>query len=308
MDKKIYTDIKNALLRINDNIQEMGKQYHSYSSIYPFTNECISKYYNKNEIEGKDVLTVCSSGDHLLNAMLMDAKSVDCFDINKLSKYYMNLKIAGVKSLKYDEFLDFFMKSKQTMNKNTYKILREYLNDNIKNFWDEIFINYNGKNLRKSMLFSKDQNNKKSIIKSNDYLIPENYEILKNKISYYKPAFYHLDIKDLPDKINKKYDLIYLSNIVKYIDEIFDNPTLFEYKKFILNELSKILKDNGLIFLAYIYDYLSFDDGIKWCNLIDNYNERKKVFNKNEFDTRIFNSLYNTEDAVIVYKKELGKK
>ncbi|MBQ7140835.1 MAG: DUF3419 family protein [Bacilli bacterium] len=313
MDKNVYIDIKNALLRINGIQKNISKQHHSYSAIYPFTNENIEEYYKKNEIQGKDVLTVCSSGDHLFNAMLLDAKSVDCFDINRLSKYYMCLKMAGINCLNYDEFLTFFTKNNKCMDKSTYKIIRDVLENDIKYFWDEVFSNKNGKKLRKSTLFSKDENYKKNIIKCNNYLKPENYYILKNKISKYNPKFLNLDIKELPKNLDKQYDLIYLSNIVKSIDEIFEKPGLIEYKKFLSNELSKNLKENGLIFLAYMYDYLSYDDGVKWYNRIDNYKERKETFGSNEFETRIFNSPFNSflcenNDAVIVYKKELDKR
>lgn len=312
MKKDVYTDIKQALLMIKGIQNNIVKQHHNYSSIYPFTNENIEEYYNKNEIEGKDILTVCSSGDHLFNAMLLDAKSVDCFDINRFSKYYMYLKMAGIKCLNYDEFLSFFTKNKQCMSVDKYKKIREVLNNDIKNFWDEIFNNKNGKELRKSILFSKDENNKSSIIKCNNYLKPENFDILKKKISKYNPTFYNLDIKFLPNNINKQYDLMYLSNIAKSIDQVFDGQSLIEYKKFILKELSKNLKENGMIFLAYIYDYLSYDDSVNWANKLDNYKSQKEIFDSDEFETITINSACNkllckNTDAVIVYKKELDK-
>lgn len=55
-------------------------------SSYLWTNENMYLYDNE-DLKDKKVLTVTSSGDHALNAILNGAKNIDSFDINLYSKY-----------------------------------------------------------------------------------------------------------------------------------------------------------------------------------------------------------------------------
>ena len=74
--------------------------------IYPWTNENLSDYYEK-KLSGKRVLSVTSSGDHLLHAVLGGSKDIVAFDINHFAKYYAALKIALIKKYDYDDFFDY---------------------------------------------------------------------------------------------------------------------------------------------------------------------------------------------------------
>ena len=77
--------------------------YHNYFCwLYPFTNENIGAYFSKLDFKDKSVLTVTSSGDHIINSILMGAKEVDAFDVNPLAKHYSELKIAAIKSLTFE--------------------------------------------------------------------------------------------------------------------------------------------------------------------------------------------------------------
>ena len=50
------------------------------------------------------MLCPTSSGDHFLNLALEGATDITCFDINRLSKYYQELKITLIKRLDYSDF------------------------------------------------------------------------------------------------------------------------------------------------------------------------------------------------------------
>ena len=76
--------------------------YASGDLIYPFTNENLFEYYNKN-LENKRVISVTSSGDHILHAALGGAKEIIGFDINRFCKYYCALKIALIKTYNINE-------------------------------------------------------------------------------------------------------------------------------------------------------------------------------------------------------------
>lgn len=56
--------------------------YSSGDNIFPWTNEALREYYEK-DLSDKKVLTVTSSGDHILHAALGGAKQITGFDINR---------------------------------------------------------------------------------------------------------------------------------------------------------------------------------------------------------------------------------
>ena len=85
-------------------------KFGEYASVYIFTTESLSSYIDKLKVKNKDILTVTGSGDQLLNLALNGAKTVDNFDINKNAYYFVQLKLAALQSLNYDEFLNFFVR------------------------------------------------------------------------------------------------------------------------------------------------------------------------------------------------------
>ena len=72
--------------------------FHNSSAIYRFSNEILQDYceyfVNRNKI-----LSVISSGDQILNAILNGVKDIDAFDISVFPKYFLYLKIGAIKSL-----------------------------------------------------------------------------------------------------------------------------------------------------------------------------------------------------------------
>ncbi|MGN1371752.1 MAG: DUF3419 family protein [Candidatus Coprovivens sp.] len=82
--------------------------FHNSSAIYRFSNERLQDYgeyfVNKNK-----VLSVISSGDQILNAILNGVKDIDAFDISVFPKYFLYLKIGAIKSLSREEYLNFFL-------------------------------------------------------------------------------------------------------------------------------------------------------------------------------------------------------
>ena len=80
-------------------------KFESGDLVYAWTTEYLSLYYEKNLI-GKKVLSVTSSGDHILHSVLSGATDVTGFDINRFCKYYSALKIAMIKKYEYEEFFE----------------------------------------------------------------------------------------------------------------------------------------------------------------------------------------------------------
>ena len=77
-----------------------------FNSIYPFTSENIAGYMKDLDLTGKKVITVTGSTDHILNAILQGATEITTFDINPLTKPYMDLKISALKNLSYEDFIN----------------------------------------------------------------------------------------------------------------------------------------------------------------------------------------------------------
>lgn len=296
MHLRVRYDIKQTL-KLND---ESRKRFSKYSKMYIMTTENINGYYKYFDFKNKKVLVPTSSFDHALNAILKGAIEVDTFDINRLSFYMSNLKLAAVKSLTYDEFIEFFL-SDNSFNYELYKKICQYLDNDVIEYFNEIYkqFNYNGKSISNSYLF---HHGHKNIIKDNTYLLDNNYDFLKEKVKNTKVVFINTSILNLSKLINKKYDLIFLSNISDYAKNLFKGDYLKKYFNFIKNDIIKLLNKNGIVQLAYIYDY-GKDGQIRSDINIEE--KRKKVITE-EFKVKIFPSTIESlkNDAIITYKEE----
>jgi hypothetical protein len=175
------------------------------------------------------------------------------FDLNKFAKYIVELKMAAIKALERDEFLEYFLvkmdnqMNDYVFNKRTYKKLRKYLSSGACKFWDEAYdIAKNGKKLRNSNLFYNNRNNNYTQENICLYLEEDNYKYLKKNIyKLEKSNFYEGNIVNL--KLKKNYDYIMLSNICNYADDI------DEFRKFTDLVLMKHLNKNGILIGEYYY-------------------------------------------------------
>ncbi len=305
-EQKILNDAKNAIIcskKIFRSLDDIAKKY---GILYPFTTENIKEYFLREEIKKKDVLTVCSSGDHLFNALLLGAKNIDCFDTNVFTKYYMFLKKAAIKVLKYDEFLRFFIqdfsifKNDYLFNYSLYEKLRSELNDEARLFWDYVYSEYSSSyKIRKSSLFFKDIK-KIDAINYNLYLEEENYYKLKEIIDKLNPNFYECDITNLHNINKRRYQIIYLSNIYQFLLRADRKTNFIDLIKHIA---SSLLEEDGIIFLAYIYNYKFLIEDKEMKNPL--YEELyRDLFEEEDFVLREFNSVdYANKDAILMYKK-----
>lgn len=100
---RIDREISLALKLAETNTENYGK----YCNIYPWTNEELGGVFNNLCKPNSKVLTVCSSGDHILNAILYDCTDITTFDINKFTFYYLDLKLAAIESFSRKKFLKF---------------------------------------------------------------------------------------------------------------------------------------------------------------------------------------------------------
>lgn len=271
----------------------MGK----FSSIYPFTTENIAGYMNKLDLTNKKVITVTGSSDHIINAILKGCNDITTFDINPLTKYYMDLKLSAIKELSYKEFLDFMLYD--TNKSLDYEIIKKLDMDNdSKDFWlEELSKNdNNGLKMKHSNLFNLKYFNFQNKIDCNLYLNKENYDIIKKKFGFVKIKFLKSNLKDLIIKEN--YDYMFLSNISDYIDQFYENNYLNNYKNLIFEFFKKV----KIIYFAYLYDINSNEKR----STIDNIESVKDVFGNikiKTFKSALLNTNINIEDAVLIKEK-----
>lgn len=103
MNQNFSVIMNNAINRCNCLKVEDGM----LQSIYPFTTENISGYIDNFNLKDKSLLTVGSSGDQVINAILKGCKDTTLLDINPYTKLYYYLKAASIITLNLDGFMRF---------------------------------------------------------------------------------------------------------------------------------------------------------------------------------------------------------
>lgn len=260
------------MVDINDSIYKAsticdGKFYYvsEFSKIYTFTTENVSGYIDYFDFNNKNLLTVGSSGDQVLNAFYNGARDITLFDINEYAKYYVYLKIAAILSLSYKEFQLFFFKHGiSSFERNRCMFLKGLFNkikDNLRIldyesylFFDELFSVYDA-NIIRERLFDDDEDRNKVIIGFNNYLKDEDsYNRMKSIIK--KIYFTYINGNIFEDDIDGRFDNIFLSNLC--------SVTNLNGLRQLLEKLDKTnLNSGGSILLGYLWDTCYDNDHYK---------------------------------------------
>jgi hypothetical protein len=316
---KLYEDIERASKQISGCYHFDDEPYNNkFYKIYPFTTENIDGYFSKLNINNKNVLTVGSSSDQIINAIAMGSTSITCFDLNPYVQYYFELKKAAIEVLDYNDFLNYFCykdypktftENKSSFAIETYCKISPYLKKHSKLFWDSLYLKFEGIEIRKK-LFSLDEAKIRVLKQINKYLNQTDYNLLKQKIITINPTFITCNITDILQKINSKYDLIFLSNIACYLESIFDRNYLSNFKELIVS-LEKHITSDGKIVMAYLYDTIPTTEYKNEWPIIFNLDEVNNTFQN--CDVEMINFVgtegllheTNINDAVLVYKRKM---
>lgn len=220
---------------------DYGQAYGKTSSIYRFSNENISGYF-EYLLNKKNVLKVIGSGGQILNGILAGTRNFDCFDISIFPEYYLYLQIASILALSKEEYLEYYFSEDRDILfcDEIYDKISNKLNGKYKEFWDTLYMFDDGVDIYNSLLFKYDLCLKKNVLENNPYLQENNYEKLKTilQTEYLKVNPVVADITKV--KFADAYDLINLSNILSYYFKDLD-----EYITFLRANFS--LKENGQI-------------------------------------------------------------
>ena len=273
-----------------------------FNSIYLFTTENIAGYMKDLNLHNKKVITVTGSGDHVINAVLKGARKITTFDVNPLTKYYLDLKLAAIKDLSLDEFKELLLY--ENKNSFAYEVIKKLdMNKESKKFWLDNLEKFNqsGLLLRKSTLFNTKYFDASRKIKENLYLNEENYAIVKDNLKDVDIEFIEKNIKDL--ELNEEYDYMFLSNISDYLKDIYEENYLDKYQELISKFKAKVKN----IYFAYVYDFgnhNSRSDIDKFDLVVEKFGKIKKI----EISTALIPNN-NRKDAVMIIEggNENGK-
>lgn len=202
------TDIMKDVLetkKINSS-EKYHINYDYYERIYFKSNEDCHHIISKLDICGKNVLTVLGSGDQAIEFYRNGAKSIDLFDINKLTIYYFYLRLWCMKyfncaypDIMFDnvflkKLLKYVKPSNESENK-AYDYWTMMSNSNMDCY---------------SNLFYQDYNHHTGI--------DDDVSDVRDMIDNIDFNFYNIDLTKI-NKFDKLYDLVYTSNIGDYLKE-----------------------------------------------------------------------------------------
>ena len=208
---------------IDDAMHELSEYYDAVvygqsrnsttEKVYPFTNENLFELFRHLDLKDKRVATVGSSGDQVIHSIFAGAKEVNLIDMNILAEPFIELKIAAIKNLTHKEFLEFgSVISNYTANRfaRYYSKISHSLSGKAKDFWDNLVLEGSDKYFYH---FTHNYIDHEAVYNS-----AFTYNQLQEKLNQndYKINYIFGELEQFPQKLNGKYDLILLSNIIDY--------------------------------------------------------------------------------------------
>ncbi len=285
--------------------------------MYIYATEGVSSYYSILKINNKKILTICGSGDQVLNAYFFGAKEVVGFDLNKRSEFITRIKIAAIKELNYKEFLKFFGKNytSASLDYGLYRKIQKNLDKKTIAFFNSLYkkCNFKGKKLVKSEYFRQREDVRLDIKKINLYLKNERtYLKLRHILKNIKFKFVQGNVKDIYTNkrlINEKFNILNLSNVPNYFTVKFErenarDPIMTFFREILLN-LRKKLSPKGIIFY-YAYSAQIYPNRVaKKMPLLSKNLSTKRIAKQKEFKVTIkrFETYKGFFDKIIILKR-----
>ncbi len=300
---RLEEDIKETINMINtDSIIEKYDEMIEYSRIYQNTTENIRAYMPFLDGNYQKALLPTASGDHQLEAILRGINDITCFDINRLAKYFTELKFGAIKNLSKKEYMNFMYEN--VLNIDVFNYLKNSLADDVLVFWEEILKNCSSELICKNFFRFLGLNNNNDVIKGIDcskycalkftsYLEDNNYKIVQDRLEKVKIKYIDADLINLTQELREKYDLINLTNIYEYV-----NSDMFKsgdklYSDIVF-QLIAFLNENGKILITYLYR----------CSL----NDIKKYGKKSITYAKLLCMLENVDRIRIWYDQKASQK
>ena len=273
----------------------ISHRFCEYSPVFSNTCENLEEVEKIINYNNKSILVPLSSGDQYLFSLYKNASNVTTYDINKLTKYYANLKIAAIKTFdNLNDFIPFLITDRvqlfDTKKEYIYKVLDNLDKDDLY-FWKNYLLK-TSKIQMKKLVTNKTNRFDLEYIKCGLPFYSDNneYKKLKNKLK--KPKFINTDLYDITNVLDEYFDVIDLSNIIStdicnnMYDDIYSDVDI-NWENVLKNIISKHLNKNGSMIVDYTYDT---NDKSGFC-ILESAKEYK-IKSKN-----------NSTDSVFIYKK-----
>lgn len=291
------------------------------SAVYAFATENLGGYYPELELGKRSVLTVCGSGDHVLNAILYGAASVTAFDINQAALAWARFKATALKTLEFEEFRLFFLKdslsdpgpNREALNYEVFSRFKGCLDAETEVFFETLYtaFDHDGLALRNSAFFNNRYDTNVLKLRNNPYLLsPLDYEKLRSRIEEVPTEYRDWSVLELAEKASgREYDVIVLSNLCDYAVDMFD-PAKDPYRSYIHGlcaQMLNVLAPDGVICAAYLYTYPDQDSRAPHSDLDIEPKRRamleESVFKYREFSFRGVSETH--EDMVVLLSRKL---
>ena len=216
----------------------------STERIYMTSNEDLAETHRfLGSLEGQRVLTVGSSFDQVLNAIMNGSKDITLMDANILSKYYGEYKMAMIKNLDFKTFSSLYKSNGVgIVSPKVYKKIFQDLSKDSQVFWGTIFLDQETPILTKIQMFHFSYETE-----SEFYHSKEAYNLLREKLNDVDLKFCLAEFRDCPNYADGKYGYINLSNVFDYI------PTSV-FKKVIRQLYDNNLTDGGNMQVYYSFN------------------------------------------------------
>lgn len=227
-----------------------------HNMLYTFATEDMRTYFKEFKCVDS-FLTICASGDQVVNASLAGAKVIDTFDVNPLCRRGLALKIGAIKGLSKEEFLEFF----QTFNPLLFAKFADKMSEEDIAYWVMLYklfdLSQAGK-LIKDFLYSYAKMDISTIVRINPYLRGSGFNKVREMLDKTQINYIDSDLYRLPNYVKgKKYDGMNFSNVYEYIN-YGDNTSAKvarEYYNFLINEMYPLLNNGGAMLAAYTYAF-----------------------------------------------------
>lgn len=285
-----------------------------FSTSFLFSNESSVDYMKQLDITGKEILmSVLASGDQIFNFIARGITEIDSFDVNELAEYStLGIKRALVSKYDYKAYLEVVKKlwHPKTTSEEINEIfisLFPYMDKKFRDFW-RVIVDYHHKleknapeelkqNIIKTLFFSFSYSDLTCInYMSNE----EEYNKLRANINNANINFKQGNIITKNPYNNRKYDLVYLSNILDYAfnswGDTWDYGKLREFE----NRLFSIANKDALIILHYL-----FNTNLRLA-ILNSEVHKSDLSNEKiiEFDATPIRALGNIKDGLILIRKE----
>lgn len=288
-----------------------------FQLLYPFATENINGYIHEFDLKEKSLLTVGSSGDQILNAILFDCKKITLIDVCPYSKFYIYLKLATMLELERQEFLKFlrykdfpkvFKDNREVFNKdifNRIKITLRLLDYESYLLWDELLQTINPIDVRKNLFYVFEEDRTEVVLGCNPYLSSDiNYEETRKKLKNVEISLLHGNLFE--SKITNTFDRIWLSNIGTYFD------TLQELK-LLVDKMAPLLNQNGKLLICYLFNTKEDTKFEEDWSIVYNLEETLSILKKYHptllsflgYDGIKFKDE-TIKDSILVYEKRKG--